>query len=293
MTDTQTRPKEPGAAVLSVARFFRPGTPVPDLHAKYGIATWETQETDRPSVSPDRPEYEPRCCLRGAPFARGKGGLIPASWDAAVEIVAAAPTHTFRTCRPDSIAGFSPFPAMAEARCPLHPEYRTMPVAWYIPPPSPVVDSLSGSGSGHDGEDAENLSGAIDTLRISPEKLPAMRSHMRALSLGEEPGASVVAAAGMKPEESEAMYRLRAVAECEDRCVIPTATVGDARRPEETAISGLRAGCSLDHDGGPGMGDGPFGQDSGRRSLPLVSVENFHSLRRRQTSNDPADAKEI
>ena len=33
-------------------------------------------------------------------------------------------------------------------------------------------------------------------------------------------------------------------------------------------------------------GDGPFGQDSGRRQLPLVSVENFHALRRRQTTDD-------
>jgi nitrate reductase beta subunit len=37
-------------------------------------------------------------------------------------------------------------------------------------------------------------------------------------------------------------------------------------------------------------GDGPFGQDSGRRRLPLVTVENFHRLRRRQTSDDGKDA---
>src|SRR5699024_11869081 len=35
---------------------------------------------------------------------------------------------------------------------PLHPEYRTMPMVWYIPPLSPVVDEIgraSCSGSGH------------------------------------------------------------------------------------------------------------------------------------------------
>ena len=34
-----------------------------------GIITWEAQETDYPSVGPDRPEYEPRGCPRGAAFS--------------------------------------------------------------------------------------------------------------------------------------------------------------------------------------------------------------------------------
>ncbi|MFJ4624093.1 hypothetical protein [Streptomyces sp. NPDC088812] len=43
----------------------------------------------------------------------------------------------------------------------------------------------------------------------------------------------------------------------------------------------------FDHDGGPGMGgDGPFGQDSGRRRLPLVPVENVRIPRRRRTADD-------
>ncbi|TDQ52973.1 nitrate reductase alpha subunit [Actinorugispora endophytica] len=36
---------------------------------KDGIITWETQATDYPSVGPDRPEYEPRGCPRGAAFS--------------------------------------------------------------------------------------------------------------------------------------------------------------------------------------------------------------------------------
>lgn len=191
---------------------------------------------------------------------------------------------------------------------PLHPEYRTMPMVWYIPPLSPVVDALTETG--HDGEDAGNLFGAIDTLRIpleylaevftagdtapvrsSLEKLAAMRAHMRAINLGEDPDPSVTQAVGMKPEEIEEMYRLLAIAKYEDRYVIPTAAVGDARRLEESAIPD---DCSLEYDDGPGMGgDGPFGQDSGRKLLPVVSVENFHGLRKRQTSDDPADAEEV
>ncbi|MBF6354974.1 nitrate reductase subunit alpha [Nocardia higoensis] len=135
------------------------------IYVKDGIITWETQQTDYPSVGPDKPEYEPRGCPRGAAFswytysptrvrypyvrgvllemyreakartgdpvaawaeivedpekarryksARGKGGLVRASWDEAAEIVAAAHVHTIAAYGPDRVAGFSPIPAMS------------------------------------------------------------------------------------------------------------------------------------------------------------------------------------
>ena len=136
------------------------------VYVKDGIITWETQQTDYPSVGPDSPEYEPRGCPRGAAFswytysptrvrypyvrgvllqmfreaksqhdgdpvrawehivenplrakaykaARGKGGLVRATWEEAVEIVAAAHVHTIRKYGPDRVAGFSPIPAMS------------------------------------------------------------------------------------------------------------------------------------------------------------------------------------
>ncbi|MDU0289876.1 nitrate reductase subunit alpha [Saccharothrix longispora] len=135
------------------------------VYVKDGIITWEAQQTDYPSVGPDRPEYEPRGCPRGAAFswytysptrvrypyvrgvllemyreakrrtgdpvlawaevvedperarrykaARGKGGLVRATWNEAAEMVAAAHVHTIRTYGPDRVAGFSPIPAMS------------------------------------------------------------------------------------------------------------------------------------------------------------------------------------
>ncbi|MEU0217038.1 nitrate reductase subunit alpha, partial [Streptomyces sp. NPDC006265] len=44
---------------------------------------------------------------------RGKGGLVRASWDEAVEMVAAAHVHTIKAYGPDRLAGFSPIPAMS------------------------------------------------------------------------------------------------------------------------------------------------------------------------------------
>ncbi|HEY8287427.1 MAG TPA: nitrate reductase subunit alpha, partial [Chloroflexota bacterium] len=39
------------------------------VYVKDGLITWETQQTDYPSVGPDMPEYEPRGCPRGASFS--------------------------------------------------------------------------------------------------------------------------------------------------------------------------------------------------------------------------------
>ena len=179
---------------------------------------------------------------------------------------------------------------------PLHPEFRTMPMVWYVPPLSPVVDRLVETG--HDGESAASLFGAIEALRIPVEylaelftagdpapvtavlrKLAAMRSFMRDVTLGREPDEAIPASVGMDTERIVAMYRLLALAKYDERYVVPTAYEGEAQQLEEI-------GCSLDVDGGPGMG-GPFGEASGR-PVP-VSVETFHALRTRQTSDAVAD----
>ncbi|PTR45420.1 respiratory nitrate reductase alpha subunit apoprotein [Rhodococcus sp. OK611] len=39
------------------------------IYVKDGIITWEAQQTDYPSIGPDKPEYEPRGCPRGASFS--------------------------------------------------------------------------------------------------------------------------------------------------------------------------------------------------------------------------------
>ncbi|MBG0823174.1 nitrate reductase subunit beta [Planomonospora sp. ID91781] len=187
---------------------------------------------------------------------------------------------------------------------PLHPEYRTMPMVWYIPPLSPVVDVLSGTG--HDGEDAGNLFGAIDALRIpigylaelftagDPEpvravlrRLAAMRSYMRRLNLGQEPDESIAEAVGMTGRGVQDMHRLLAIAAYDERYVIPKAHAEQGAQLEELALG---SGCSLDYEGGPGMG-GPFGEASG---MPApIAVENFHALKERQRGDDLDDADEL
>ena len=177
---------------------------------------------------------------------------------------------------------------------PLHPEYRTMPMVWYIPPLSPVVDALRETG--HDAEDADTLFGALSSLRIPVEylaelftagdpgpvlgslaTLAAMRSYMRDRNLGGEGDESIAESVGLTGDEVYELYRLLAIAKYEDRYVIPKAHAEAGRELEEL-------GCSLDYEGGPGgfSASGPFGEASGR-PMP-VAVENFHALKARQTA---------
>jgi nitrate reductase beta subunit len=179
---------------------------------------------------------------------------------------------------------------------PLHPEYRTLPMVWYIPPLSPVVDVIRDTG--YDAEDRGNLFAAIDALRIPVDylaqlftagdpapvdavlrRLAAMRSYMRDINLGREPDASIPAAVGMTEEQMYDMFRLLALAKYEDRYVIPPAHAEQAHSLEELATE-----CSLDFEDGPGMGgSGPFGEASGAPAP--IAVENFHLLRDRQTAD--------
>jgi nitrate reductase beta subunit len=175
---------------------------------------------------------------------------------------------------------------------PLHPEYRTMPMVWYIPPLSPIVDLLRDQG--HDAESPDVLFGAIRSLRIPMEYLAelftagdvseiervltvlaAMRAHMRNITMQQPQDDSIAASVGMTDVSMREMYRLMAIAKYDERYVIPKAHVEQAHELEEV-------GCSLDFDGGP-YEQGAFGEASGRPSP--VAVETFHALRQRQTSD--------
>lgn len=180
---------------------------------------------------------------------------------------------------------------------PLHPEYRTMPMVWYIPPLSPVVDIVRDTG--HDAESKGNLFAAIDALRIPVEylanlftagdvelvsdvlkKLAAMRSYMRNINLGEDADESIAQAVGMDGESMYEMFRLLAIAKYDERYVIPAAHVEQAHGLEELATD-----CPVDYS--KEQEASIFGEGSG--DLVPVAVENFQMLQRRQTSDHTSD----
>ncbi len=176
---------------------------------------------------------------------------------------------------------------------PLHPEYRTMPMVWYIPPLSPVVDVVRDTG--HDAEDRGNLFAAIEALRIPVEylanlftagevapvdavlrKLAAMRSYMRDVNLGRETDPTIPASVGMTEESMYEMFRLLALAKYDERYVIPSAHSEQAHALEELATE-----CPVSEYGGGQQG--LFGEGSG--DLTPVAVENFRMLQDRQTAD--------
>ncbi|MGN6522495.1 MAG: hypothetical protein ACTHMZ_04710, partial [Actinomycetes bacterium] len=183
---------------------------------------------------------------------------------------------------------------------PLHPEYRTLPMVWYVPPLSPVLDAVGQAG--RDDTDADDVFHTIRDLRIPVEylaelftagdaeaaggvlmKLAAMRAYMRTRTLDGTVAQDLLDGIGMTAEQVEAMYRLLAIAKYDERYVIPTAYAKDAAALEAQAKSATDAGCSLDCEGGPGMGGGgsaiPQQQGAGQktsRSATSATVERFH-----------------
>lgn len=146
---------------------------------------------------------------------------------------------------------------------PLHPEYRTLPMVWYIPPLSPVTNMVEGKGSVGRSED---IFPAIEAMRIPVQylanlltagdvkimeqvlkKMAAMRIHMRARNLGKPADEACLEEYGLTADQAEEMYRLLAIAKYKDRFVIPTSH-------KEHAADLLReqGSCGLDFAGGPG-----------------------------------------
>lgn len=166
-----------------------------------------------------------------------------------------------------------------EVALPLHPEYRTLPMVWYVPPLSPVLDVTTGLGG--DSADADDIFHTIASLRIPMEylagqfsagdvdvvagvlmRLAAMRSHMRQRTLDGETSNELLTQVGMTAEDLEDMYRLLAIAKMADRYVIP-----QAHRERGAELASWASGCSLDTVGGPGMGEG-------RLDASQVSLKN-------------------
>ena len=148
---------------------------------------------------------------------------------------------------------------------PLHPEYRTLPMVWYVPPLSPVMSLIEGDGADADPDDifpsidelripVEYLANMLtagnpDPVRVALKRLAAMRAVMREENLGGEPDGAKAADVGMALDDLRGLYRLLAIAKYNERYVIPPAhpeLVGD------TPLSDLQGACGFADGGGCG-----------------------------------------
>ncbi|MCY8893401.1 nitrate reductase subunit beta [Bacillus spizizenii] len=146
---------------------------------------------------------------------------------------------------------------------PLHPEYRTLPMVWYIPPLSPIMNLFEGKGSQQTAEDifpaidqmripidylAQLLTaGDTDHIRSTLKKMSVMRQYMRAVQTNKSIDPALISSVGLTEQQIKDMYRLLAIAKYDDRFVIPS-----SHREEVSDLYAEQGSCGLSFSGGPG-----------------------------------------
>jgi nitrate reductase beta subunit len=119
---------------------------------------------------------------------------------------------------------------------PLHPEYRTLPMVWYVPPLSPIQSAADAGKIAMDGDIPDVRSLRIPVRYLANlltagdegpvirglQRMMAMRSFMRGRHVDGVDNAEVLNRVGLTLREVEEMYRYLAIANYEDRYVIPS-----------------------------------------------------------------------
>ncbi len=137
---------------------------------------------------------------------------------------------------------------------PLHPEYRTLPMVWYVPPLSPIQSAASLGAIEHDGvmPDVKSLRIPVQYLAnmltageeapvvAALERMLAMRAYMRAKTIDGVIDHAIASRVGLTAEAIDEMYQIMAIANYEDRFVIPTSH----REGAEDAY-GIRGACGF------------------------------------------------
>ncbi len=135
---------------------------------------------------------------------------------------------------------------------PLHPEFRTLPMLFYVPPLLPVVASAQEGGAYRL---ADDLFSSLESARVplrylarlfsAGDEAPVVEAYRRLIAVrlfkrseavgdvADSEAARALEAAGLTPETAEAIYRLTALPTFEERFVIPPLA-------RETAIETLR-----------------------------------------------------
>ncbi len=168
---------------------------------------------------------------------------------------------------------------------PLHPEYRTLPMVWYVPPLSPIQSAANSGLVDFENEipDVRSLripvkylanlltAGEEEPVVLALERMLTMRAYMRTKKIRGEPDTSMAARVHMTPQQIEDMYHIMAIANYEDRFVIPTSH----REVTEDAYD-LRGGCGFSFGNGCSGGTSTanlFGNTGKRHLTPIDALE--------------------
>jgi nitrate reductase beta subunit len=166
---------------------------------------------------------------------------------------------------------------------PLHPEYRTLPMVWYVPPLSPISAAANAGQMGTNGEIPDvsqlripvkylaNLLTAGDTAPVvrALERMLAMRAYQRAKHVDGQANFAALKQVNLAQAEVEDMYQIMAIANYEDRFVIPTTH----REYAENAFN-VRGGCGFSFGNGCSEGISEtslFGSEK-KRTIPIKAM---------------------
>ena len=173
---------------------------------------------------------------------------------------------------------------------PLHPEYRTLPMVWYIPPLSPIQSAMENGLIGENGiiPDVRDLripiqylanlltAGKEEPVLQALETMVAMRRYMRGKSVHKVADEAALAGTHLNGAQVEEMYQVMAIANYEDRFVIPTSHKELVENTFED-----KAGCGFTF--GNGCSDGASNESlfGRKKASPIV----FHGLRKELKQN--------
>jgi nitrate reductase / nitrite oxidoreductase, beta subunit len=147
---------------------------------------------------------------------------------------------------------------------PLHPEYRTLPMVWYVPPLSPIQNAHAKGQMGTNGviPDVSSLripltylanlltGGNEAPVKLALERMLGMRAYKREQQLHAHNNSVVLRQTGLTEAMVEEMYRYLAIANYEDRYVIPSSHREYAGRAFD-----IRSNCGFSFGNGCSNGD--------------------------------------
>jgi nitrate reductase beta subunit len=223
------------------------------------------------SVERDRDLYEAQCGLFLDPndpevIAQARRDGIPEAW-----LAGARKSPIWKMVMEWKVA------------LPLHPEYRTLPMVWYVPPLSPISAAANAGQLGSNGQIPDvkqlripvnylaNLLTAGDTAPVERalERMLAMRAYQRDKHVEGRHNQEVLTQVGLTVDEVEDMYQVMAIANYEDRFVIPS-----THREYAENTFNVRGGCGFSFGNGCSEGTTEtslFGSEK-KRTIPIKAM---------------------
>jgi nitrate reductase beta subunit len=155
---------------------------------------------------------------------------------------------------------------------PLHPEFRTLPMLFYVPPLLPVVGRLNDGLYDHEPHDVFS---AFDEARIpldylatlfaaknrrpvadALKKLLAVRYHRRAETLGgldADKIQAILEEAGLDRETADSIYRLSMISDPSERFVMPPSKREEFIEAEQD-VADCKGSCGFGRNEAPKRG---------------------------------------